>query len=146
MKKQLFIFLLLPLLITSCGGSKSSSSGAPQPGSSTNSPSSTSSGGQISVPSIEEGEKYDAWLNTWSQPGHLYFHYNRGDKAGYEKYCLWLWQYAPQSLEGSLWGFSNNPTVSPTLTLHPMSNHWMTNEEVGEQGSSMHVEIGRAHV
>ena len=140
MKKQLLIFLLLPLLITSCGGSKSSSSGAPQPGSSTNSPSSTSSGGQISVPSIEEGEKYDAWLNTWSQPGHLYFHYNRGDKAGYEKYCLWLWQYAPQSLEGSLWGFSNNPKVSPTLTLHPMSNHWMSEEEVGEQGSSIHVD------
>ena len=65
-------------------------------------------------------DQYDAWLNSISQPGHLYLHYNRGNETNYDDYCLWLWQSSPQDLEGALWGFSGNVQVSPTLKLQPM--------------------------
>ena len=116
MKKSALCLLLLPfLLMTACSGGGN-----------------TESGGEEYVDVPESGEEYDAWLNSWSKPGHLYFHYNRGDKRGYENYCLWLWQHAPQDLEGALWAFSGNTKVSEKLTLKPMSNHWMT---VGETGA-----------
>lgn len=134
MNKRLISLLILPLLMTSCvvnnGKEKPSSSGDQ----------STSPSGSSDIVPIDDLDEYDAWLNSWSKPGHLYFHYNRGDKAGYENYCLWLWQHSPQDLEGSLWGFSANPKVSEKLTLSPMSNHWMKGEEVGKEGTSMYVD------
>ena len=129
MKKRLIVFLLLPLLMTSCvtnnGKDKSSNNGG---------------GGDTTVVPIDNEDEYDVWLDSWSKPGHLYFHYNRGDKGGYDNYCLWLWQHSPQDLEGSLWAFSANPKVSDKLTLSPMSNHWMTASEVGKEGNSTYVD------
>ena len=80
-------------------------------------------------------DQYDAWLNSISQPGHLYLHYNRGNETNYDDYCLWLWQSSPQDLEGALWGFSGNVQVSPKLKLQPMSTSWMTHDQVGKSGS-----------
>ena len=119
------VFLLLPLLLTSCGGAGGNNSGG---------------NGSQNINPIDDVDEYDAWLNTWSQPDHLYFHYNRGDKGGYDNYCLWLWQHAPQDLEGALYAFSKNPKVSDKLTLSPMTDHWMTGAEVGKEGSQMYVD------
>jgi len=82
-------------------------------------------------------QEYDEWVNTWSEPGHMYFHYNRGAQAtgdDYNKYCLWVWQFEPDSLEGSLWGFKSNTHVSDTLTLKPMSKAFMSCDDVGVEG------------
>lgn len=84
----------------------------------------------------EGGDEYDYWLNKWSKPGHVYFHYNRGDKAGYEKFCLWIWNNNTDT-DGTLWAFSDPKTqVSDTLKLVPMSDHWMTNQEIGLDGGA----------
>ena len=155
MKKYKMIFLLFPLLLTSClvdrsyaknrssSSSESSqvipiSSDPTSEGSSDNSDS--DEGGSASTVPIEDLDAYEDWLNSWSKPGHLYFHYNRGAKGGYDNYCLWLWQHDPQDLEGSLWAFSSDPKVSDKLTLKPMSNHWMTGEEVGKEGTDTYVD------
>lgn len=135
MGKRKLIFLLLPFLVTSCGGANTSNNN-----NSDGETVASSKQEEGSVIDVDDQDEYDLWLNSWSKPGHLYFHYNRGDKGGYDNYCLWLWQHSPQDLEGSLWGFSADPKVSDKLTLHPMSNHWMTAEEVGEEGSSMYVD------
>ena len=84
--------MLFPLLITSCNTNKKQSSSG----------SGSGSGEGGTIVDIDP-ETYDTWANSWSKPGHLYFHYNRGDKFGYENYCLWLWQHDPQDLEGALW-------------------------------------------
>ena len=34
-----------------------------------------------------DAAEYDRWCNTWSKPGHLYFHYNRG-KDEYGNFLL----------------------------------------------------------
>ena len=86
----------------------------------------------------EDPNQYDYWLNSISQPGHLYLHYNRGTESNYNDYCLWLWQSSPQDLEGALWGFSGNPRVSENLTLKPMSTGWMTYSDVGKEGSGLY--------
>ena len=136
-KNSKIVFLLLPLLLTSCGGGSKSNS---QGGSNSSIPGGDSSGGGADSSSIEpvpDEDEYDLWLNSWSKPNHLYFHYNRGDKGGYDNYCLWVWQHSPQDLEGSLWAFSANPKVSDKLTLSPMSTHWMTSKEVGKEGDGL---------
>ena len=124
MNKKL-VFLLIPLLLLgSCAhhnGSESGSSGG------------QGGGDSGSIVPVDDADEYDAWLNSWSEPNHLYFHYNRGSKGGYENYCLWLWQHAPQDLEGALYAFPAERThVSDKLTLKPMTNHWMTSKEVGK--------------
>ena len=141
MKKRTIIFLLLPLLMTSCvthNGQQSGKSNIDSQGGGNESQ--PSGGGSESIEPTGDADEYDAWLNSWSKPNHLYFHYNRGDKGGYENYCLWLWQKYPQDLEGSLWAFSANPKVSDKLTLTPMSNHWMTAQEVGKDGTSTYID------
>lgn len=143
MNKKLITLLILPLLMTSCvtNNGKDKSSNNPSSGDDSQIPSNSGDGSNTSdIQPSDEGDEYDAWLNSWSQPGHLYFHYNRGDKGGYDNYCLWLWQHSPQDLEGSLWAFSANPKVSDKLTLSPMSNHWMTGSEVGKEGTSTYVD------
>ena len=132
MNKSKLIILCLPfLLLTSCGGNGGSNPEQSKP-----------SGGSDpdDIVIVDDGDEYDTWLNSWSQPNHLYFHYNRGSKGEYDNYCLWLWQHAPQDLEGALYAFSANPVVSDRLTLKPMSTHWMTAEEVGKEGSSMYLD------
>ena len=139
-KNSKIVFLLLPLLLTSCGGGSKSNS---QGGSNSSIPGGDSSSGGADSSSIEpvpDEDEYDLWLNSWSKPNHLYFHYNRGDKGGYDNYCLWLWQHSPQDLEGALYAFSANPRVSEKLTLSPMTDHWMTAAEVGKEGNSMYVD------
>lgn len=84
-----------------------------------------------------EGNEYDNWVNTWSKPGHLYFHYNRGaDATDYDNYCLWLWPFFPNNLEGTLWGYSGPTQVSSKLTLKPMSTAFMTYQDVGLEGNN----------
>ena len=124
MNKKVLALMILPFLLTSCGdgGESTDQSGK----------SSVPGGGEvIDVP--DDADEYDTWLNSFSKPGHLYFHYNRGDKGGYDNYCLWLWQHAPQDLEGALWAFSGDTKVSEKLTLKPMSTHWMTVAETGKK-------------
>ncbi len=119
MNKKLLILSLVPLFLAGCINN--------------NTPGGGGGGGDYTPADTEEdGDKYDAWLNSWSKPGHLYFHYNRGEKGGYNDYALWLWPFMPSSLEGTLWAYSSTKTkVSDTLELKPMSNHWMTFDEVG---------------
>ena len=82
-----------------------------------------------------DGDEYDTWANSWSKPGHLYFHYNRGSSAtDYNNYCLWVWPFYPDSLEGTLWGYGGETKVSDTLTLKPMSTAIMTTKDVGLTG------------
>ena len=86
----------------------------------------------------EGGDEYDNWTNSWSKPGHIYVHYDRGEKNDYDNFCLWLWDSYPNDLEGSLWAYSGNTRVSDKLTLKPMSTNWMTDAEVGGTGTAMH--------
>lgn len=85
-------------------------------------------------------EEYEDWVNSWSKPGHLYIHYNRGDKGGYDNFCVWLWQKSPKNLEGSLWAFSGETKVSDTLILKPMSTGWMTGADVGLGGTQTYLD------
>ena len=134
MNKKLIISCLLSLfLLTSCQIKNNEEAGE-------------TSEEESSLPddgkSAEEREAYDNWLTSISKPGHLYFHYNRGENKDYSNYCLWLWQHAPNDLEGSLWAYSGNEVVSPTLTLKPMSRSWMTFDDVGKssEGSGLYVD------
>lgn len=81
------------------------------------------------------GDEYDYWLNKWSKPGHLYVHYNRGDKNDYDQFCFWCWDDKTDT-DGTLWAFNLDPHVSDTLTLNPMSTHWMYNSDIGVDGGS----------
>ena len=86
----------------------------------------------------EGGDEYDDWTNSWSKPGHIYVHYDRGEKNDYDNFCLWLWDSYPNDLEGSLWAYSGEVKVSDKLTLKPMSTNWMIDSEVGGSGTGMH--------
>lgn len=125
MKKFKALLLLLPIFIVSCGGGGNGQGGGGE------TPTPTPGGDDTPGETIEDPDEYDKWLTSISKPGHLYFHYNRGSKGNYDNYCLWIWQHAPQDLEGSLWAFGGNPVVSEKLTLSPMSTAWMSYEDVG---------------
>ena len=134
--KHKLVFLLVPLLLLGACNSN--------PGGNSGNNSGSSGGGADpgSLVPIDDANEYDAWLDSWSQPNHLYFHYNRGSKGGYENYCLWLWQHAPQDLEGALYAFSANPVVNAekNVELKPMTTHWMTAEEVGKEGNKTYLD------
>ena len=125
MNKKLFTLLTLPaLLLVSCGKTPSPDDGGDD---------------ETVIPDApdnpEDGNKYDAWLNSWSKGGHMYFHYNRGkDADDYDNYALWVWPFYPDSLEGTLWGYSGKTKVSDTLTLKPMSTKFMSRQEIGLSG------------
>lgn len=153
MNKKILILLPFILAASSCvkynGKGKDGNGGATTTAVPTNVTGETGSntGGNPTTPIVPTSgsstltpDEYDSWLNSWSKPGHLYFHYNRGNKFGYENYCLWIWQHSPQDLEGSLWAFSANPKVSDKLTLSPMSNHWMSGTEVGQEGEGTYLD------
>ena len=76
--------------------------------------------------SIEEIDDYDDWLNTWSESNHLYLHYLRPSApfAEYDAYALWIWQNAPQDLEGSLYCATNQNVKD---AFYEMPGDWMTN-------------------
>ena len=79
-------------------------------------------------------EEYDAWLNSWSKPNHLYVHYNRGDKNDYDKFCFWMWNDETDT-DGTLWAYGGTK-VYTSVTLNPMSEHWMYESDIkeGESG------------
>ena len=134
MNKRKLFFLLFPLVLTSCGQPVQKSSGSDEAAAS-------SQPQEGSIVIIDDNNEYDEWLNSWSEPNHLYFHYNRGTKGGYNNYCLWLWQHSPEDLEGALYAFpADKVKVSDKLTLAPMSNHWMTASEVGKEGNDMYID------
>lgn len=155
MKKKFLLLFCIPVLLTACKGtSVTSETSNPSMDSSVSISGDTSNSSVISgassitsgsVPGSsssssneKEGNEYDYWCNSWSKPGHLYVHYNRGDKNDYENFCLWIWQHAPEDLEGSLWAFSGNPQVSSKLTLKPMSTNWMSFTDVNKDGSGIY--------
>ncbi len=118
------------LLIVSCTSTPSTSS-TDSTGSSTTSQTGSTSNSSTSIEAIDN---YDDWLNTWSEAGHLYLHYLRpqANVSEYDDYALWIWQNAPQDLEGSLYC-----VTSPTIrsAFNEMNVDWMTN--VGNTGNAL---------
>ena len=66
---------------------------------------------------------------TFSQAGHLYLHYLR-ENHDYDNWAIWMWQAYPNDLGGSFWAASKIPAK-----WQAMSDHWMTNSEVGLNGN-----------
>lgn len=122
---------------TSAPTSGAPTSGQPTSGDPTSGDTSATTGttGSTSETPIDD---YDEWCNTWSQAGHLYIHYLRTDGKTdaaweeYQNYCIWIWQNAPQDLEGSLWACSSTEVQKSFTT---MSTSWMTN--VGGTGQNV---------
>ena len=83
-------------------------------------------------------EEYDAWLNSWSKPNHLYVHYNRGDKNDYDQFCFWMWNDATDT-DGTLWCYGGE-TVKKAVKLNPMSQHWMYENDIkpGESDTTVY--------
>lgn len=74
------------------------------------------------------GSDYEEEIASWSKPGHLYFHYLRND-GDYSPWAIWIWQFKPKKLEGSLWGATQCPDG-----ITPMSTSWMSYSDVGKAG------------
>lgn len=121
--KFLLTLLVLPLLLTSCSGgdSKDSSGGE--------------SGGQAASVDPEEADAYEKSLDSWSKSGHLYMHYLRpgAKESDYDNWGIWLWQNAPQDLEGTLWGAVNDACKATVPNL--ASTTRMT--DIGGSGKSV---------
>ena len=143
--KRLAVLALLPLFImTSCNNnnykpsSNSSSTSSSLSGTSsvsstssstTNSvsSSSSSSSSNTSTEDIKTFENYDAYIDKYSQSGHLYIHYLR-EGAGmdeYNEYGLWLW---PVGKQGALFAASQS-----TGTIKANTSGWM--KTIGVNGS-----------
>lgn len=58
-----------------------------------------------------ERSEYDYACDVLGEPGHLYFHYYRGDEEQtdetYQKYCLWLWEKKPKDDDGIIFAGSD---------------------------------------
>ena len=82
-----------------------------------------------------DAEEYDAWLNSWSKPNHLYVHYNRGAKNDYDQFCFWMWNDETDT-DGTLWAYGGTKEYT-SVTLNPMSEHWMYESDIkaGEAGT-----------
>ena len=75
-------------------------------------------------------EQYDAWLNSWSKPNHLYVHYNRGDKNDYDQFCFWMWNDEDDT-NGTLWAYGGDTTFpGKSVEYHPMTTHWMWESDI----------------
>lgn len=123
MKNKKIVLLALSLtsiLLSSCGqdpnsGNVTSSNDITSPTSSVTS-SDNSSSGNINVSNsssstnsssitIDPDSNYDEEALKWSESGHLYVHYNRGNSiSDYSNYCLWLWEASPKSTSGGIFG------------------------------------------
>ena len=90
---------------------------------------------RASIAAPTDVEEYDAWLNSWSKPNHLYVHYNRGDKNDYDQFCFWMWNDATDT-DGTLWAYGGE-TEKKAVKLNPMTTHWMYESDIkaGESGS-----------
>jgi len=118
--RKTYALILAIFLIASCNGN----------------PTDTSSSDSVdsSTTSIEVIDNYDDWLNTWSENGHLYLHYLRpaASVTDYDDYALWIWQNAPQDLEGSLYCGTSSTLLS---AFHEMNVDWLDN--VGNSGNAL---------
>lgn len=84
-------------------------------------------------------EEYDAWLNSWSKPDHMYVHYNRGDKNDYNDFCFWMWDDADDT-NGTLWAYGGPTSYSgKSVEYHPMTTHWMYESDIqAGQGNTVY--------
>ena len=80
----------------------------------------------LNVPT--DAEEYDAWLNSWSKPNHLYVHYNRGAKNDYDQFCFWMWNDETDT-DGTLWAYGGTKEYT-SVTLNPMTTHWMYESDI----------------
>lgn len=135
MKKSLAMsFILLSLVLSGCGGkgntdpSDSTSEFESNESISDSQESESETEESISIDGVDD---YEKWIDSWSEPGHLYVHYKRpfASDDEYDKYAVWIWPNAPLDLEGSLWGASD-PNVQNKF--YEMSTSWMTN--IGGKG------------
>lgn len=95
----------------------------PAPTSSTSKPTPNSN---TTIDGIKVFDNYDAYIDNYSQSGHLYIHYLRegATAADYSQYGLWLW---PISKQGALFaGQSTNPNITSN------TSGWMPT--IGENG------------
>ena len=80
--------------------------------------------------------EYDEWLSTWSQGGHIYFHYLRKNHD-YDDWAVWAWQTKPKSLEGTLWG-ANHKYDDKLAGVTPTTYGAMTDAQVGGSGDTVY--------
>lgn len=141
------LLLVFGLVLGACGGGGGSSeSSSSHIDSSTSESTSESSSGSSST-SVEVVDNYEQWINSWSEPGHLYIHYNRpgASESEYNRYAIWIWQNAPQDLEGTLWGASSSTVQA---LFYEMSTSWMTNitpegGNIDQHGRIMDIDLTR---
>lgn len=119
--KKIGSLFMAVLLIVSCDGGTSGDSDS-------------ADSNDTSVTSVEEIDNYDDWLNTWSESNHLYIHYLRPNApfAEYDDYALWIWQNAPEDLEGSLYCATRQNVKE---AFYEMPVDWMSN--VGGSGNAL---------
>ena len=72
---------------------------------------------------------------TWSQGGHIYFHYLRKNHD-YDNWAIWAWQTKPKSLEGTLWGA--NPDIENLAGVTPTTFGFMKESECGGTGNNVY--------
>ncbi len=148
MKKGKLFFstfsLVFALLISACRSPSESDDSSLS--SSSASMSETSEDTSTSLSSVETVDDYNEFLNSFSQAGHLYIHYNRPDAPIYEynQYCVWIWQMSPKNQEGTLWGASDTYV---RWLLTPMSTSWMKLDgdeiHVDQHGAIMDIDMTR---
>ena len=96
-------------------------------------------------------EQYERWINSWSQPGHLYMHYLRPNASlsDYDDWGIWIWPNSPKDLEGSLWGAANDACLQ--TVPHRMTNSRMTNiggsgKDIDEYGVIYDIDLSRTDI
>ena len=124
MKKKIFLFSALGSLIIGAAAATAIGLTAPRKGE-------VFDTRALNVPT--DAEEYDAWLNSWSKPNHLYVHYNRGEKNDYDQFCFWMWNDETDT-DGTLWAYGG-PTSYTSVDLHPMSTHWMYESDIQSGGA-----------
>ncbi|MGM9873709.1 MAG: alpha-amylase family glycosyl hydrolase [Bacilli bacterium] len=133
MKKSIFLTVILfSLSLVACNGEDVDSSSQTSSESTSQYVSETeSSESESESYSYSDVDDYEAWINSWSKPGHLYIHYNRPGASieEHKQYAVWIWQNAPIDHEGSLWG-ATDPKLKNTF--HVMTDSIMTNKLDGK--------------
>lgn len=82
-------------------------------------------------------DNYDEGIKSWSQAGHLYFHYLRKSDSDYDRWAIWAWPNYPDDGEGSLWGASHNYDQKG---ITPTTWGWMSNAQCGGTGTDAYVD------
>lgn len=122
MKKKIFLFSALTSLIVGAAATTAVVLSSPKKTEETF----TAANALVPPSDVEE---YDAWLNSWSKPNHIYIHYNRGEnKNDYDQFCFWMWNNNTHT-DGTLWAYGGT-TTRKNVQLYPMSDHWMLENEI----------------